>query len=82
MILKKVVNNNVVCAVDEDGHDFIVVGLGLAYCVKPGNEIPQEKIERVFASVDENISCKSWQSQFLHSSSASQKKSLNILRRS
>lgn len=53
MKVKKVLNNNVVCAADKKGREFIVVGLGLAYCLKPGDEIPEHKIERIFTSVEE-----------------------------
>lgn len=50
MKLKKVLNNNVVIAEDDVGEEHIVVGGGLAFQLKKGDEIPNEKIEKTFSS--------------------------------
>lgn len=46
-------NNNVVIATDEFMQEYVVVSLGVAYNIKVGQEIPKNKIERVFSSVQE-----------------------------
>lgn len=53
MKLKRVLNNNVVIATDDANREFVVVGLGLAYSLQKGEEIPSNKIERIFTSMEE-----------------------------
>ena len=48
MRIEKVINNNVVSALDEDGTEAVVMGRGIGYHTKQGMEIPQDKIEKVF----------------------------------
>lgn len=50
--LTKTLNNNVAVAQDNNGCEFVVIGLGVGY-VERGAEIPQEKVERVFSSVEQ-----------------------------
>lgn len=52
MRLAKTLNNNVAVARDEKGREFVVIGLGVGY-VELGGEIPEDKIERVFTSVEQ-----------------------------
>lgn len=52
MRLAKTLNNNVAVAQDEKGREFVVIGLGIGY-VELGGEIPEDKIERVFTSVEQ-----------------------------
>lgn len=52
MKLTKTLNNNVAVAQDNNGWEFVVIGLGVGY-VERGAEIPQEKVERVFSSVEQ-----------------------------
>lgn len=52
MRLTKTLNNNVAVAQDDDGREFVVIGLGIGY-VELGGEIPEDKIERVFTSVEQ-----------------------------
>lgn len=52
MRLTKTLNNNVAVAQDEDDREFVVIGLGIGY-VELGGEIPEDKIERVFTSVEQ-----------------------------
>ena len=33
--------------------EYVVISLGIAYSIKVGQEIPENKIERVFSSVQE-----------------------------
>ena len=51
MRIKKVVNNNVVCALDEGGCEIFVVGTGIGFRQKPGDEIDDSKIDKVFTNV-------------------------------
>lgn len=48
MIIEKVINNNVVSAVDEEGREVVVMGRGLGFGMKPGKAVPQAKIEKIF----------------------------------
>lgn len=43
MKLTKTLNNNVAVAQDNNGCEFVVIGLGVGY-VERGAEIPQEKV--------------------------------------
>ena len=52
MKLVKTLNNNVAVAHDEEGREFVVVGLGIGYTPK-GEDIPQDRIERTFASTEQ-----------------------------
>ena len=53
MKVKKVLNNNVVIATDDMRREYVVISLGIAYSIKVGQEIPENRIERVFSSVQE-----------------------------
>ncbi len=48
MKVLKVINNNVVSAADGDGHEVVVMGRGIGFKVKPGQEIVEERIEKIF----------------------------------
>lgn len=48
MRIVKVVNNNIVTSLDEQGNEIIVMGRGLGFGRKPKEEIPTEKIEKTF----------------------------------
>ncbi len=52
MRLKKTLNNNVAIAVDDEGHEYVVTGLGIGYTPK-GEVIPVERIERTFTSTEQ-----------------------------
>ena len=52
MKLVKTLNNNVAVARDDEGREFVVVGLGIGYTPK-GEDIPQDRIERTFASTEQ-----------------------------
>lgn len=55
MKYKKTLNNNVVIAGDDQDNEHIVVGRGISFGLKKGDEIPSSKIERIFSS-DQNKS--------------------------
>lgn len=49
MRIIKIVNNNIVTSKDDQGNEIIVMGRGLGFGQKPGNEIPDDKIEKIFS---------------------------------
>lgn len=48
MKIEKIINNNVVSALDSDGTEIVVMGRGIGYHVKHGMEIPKDKVEKIF----------------------------------
>ncbi len=49
MKIAKILNNNVVVVLDEQGREQVVMGRGLAFQKHPGDLVPKENIEKVFA---------------------------------
>ena len=49
MFIKKILNNNVVITADENGKEIIVMGKGLAYGRKTGDEIDHTKVNKTFS---------------------------------
>lgn len=58
MQIEKVLNNNVVIAKDKHGQDIIVMGSGIAFQKKRGEQIDSCKIERIFTQNDSHLSTK------------------------
>lgn len=56
MIIKRVINNNIVSSVDTSGREIILMGRGLAYNKKKFDVIDEEKIEKIFRLENYNIS--------------------------
>lgn len=52
MRVKKVFNNNILCAVDEEGNEVIVTGKGLGFQKHTGETIDENKIEKTYRMVD------------------------------
>lgn len=50
MLIEKIINNNIVSAVDSKGREVVVMGRGLGFGMKPGRQIQENKIEKVFGS--------------------------------
>lgn len=48
MVVDKIINNNIVSSFDEKGNEVVVMGRGLGFKIKPGQEIEQGKVEKVF----------------------------------
>lgn len=48
MVIVKVLNNNIAVAVDDAGRDVIVMGCGVAFRKRHGDEVDQAKVERLF----------------------------------
>jgi beta-glucoside operon transcriptional antiterminator len=49
MIIAKILNNNVVVVQDEHGREQVVMGRGLAFQKRVGENLDKEKVEKVFA---------------------------------
>lgn len=52
MKVKKVFNNNILCAVDEEGNEVIVTGKGLGFQKHTGETLDESKIEKTYRMVD------------------------------
>ncbi len=52
MKVKKVFNNNILCAVDEEGNEVIVTGKGLGFQKHTGEFLDENKIEKTYRMVD------------------------------
>ena len=48
MRIKKVINNNILCAVDEKGREMIVTGRGLGFKRKVGERIDSGLVEKIY----------------------------------
>ena len=56
MIVEKVLNNNVVVSIDpKTKKEVILMGSGIAFNKKPGQQIDEKKIEKKFVVDDENL---------------------------
>lgn len=48
MKIQKVINNNVVSALDENGQEIVAMGRGIGFQKKAGEEMPESAVEKVF----------------------------------
>ncbi|MGY2574540.1 BglG family transcription antiterminator LicT [Vibrio sp. C8] len=58
MRVSKVLNNNVLISTDDNQREVVVMGRGIGFQMKPSDEIPEDKIEKIFIlakSDDDNI---------------------------
>lgn len=58
MIINKILNNNVVTIINENSEEAVVMGRGLAFQKKKGDEIDESKIEKVFVLENKSINDK------------------------
>lgn len=56
MKIKKVLNNNAVTVLNEKNQEVVVMGLGLAFKKRAGDELEDEKIERIFTLQNKEVS--------------------------
>lgn len=54
MKIDKIINNNIVSAIEADGKEVVIMGRGLGFGMKPGKEISEGKIEKVFRLDSQN----------------------------
>ena len=50
----KVINNNIVCSINEDGKEIILRGLGIGFNKKPNENVEANKIEKIYTIADTN----------------------------
>lgn len=48
MIVEKVINNNIVSSIDDKGRETVIMGRGIGFQYKSGQEIDHSKIEKIF----------------------------------
>lgn len=53
MKIKKVLNNGAVITTNRDGEEIVVLGKGLAFGKKPGDQIDESKIYKIFSPFDD-----------------------------
>ena len=52
MRIKKVINNNILCVIDEKGHESIVTGRGLGFGRKVGEFVNPAGVEKIYRMED------------------------------
>lgn len=52
MKIDKVINNNIISALDECGREIVVMGRGLGFKKKPGQDVDEQMIEKIFRMDD------------------------------
>lgn len=48
MKVTKIINNNIVCSLDDTGNEIIIMGRGLGFGKKAGQEVDESKVEKIF----------------------------------
>ena len=48
MKIVKAINNNVVCALDSDGQEILVMGKGIGFKAKEGQNLDSNMVEKIF----------------------------------
>ena len=48
MKISKVINNNVLSAFDENGQEVVLMGRGLGFKAKTGDDIDESRVQKVF----------------------------------
>ncbi len=57
-LITKVINNNIVCSIDNDENEIIIRGLGIGFGQKAGDEVASDKIEKIYKMEDAKASNK------------------------
>ena len=55
MIIKKILNNNVIVTENDAGREIIAMGRGIAFNKKRGEQVPQAEIERIYVLSNKNM---------------------------
>lgn len=53
MIVEKIINNNVLSAIDGKNREIVVSGRGIAFKKRPGDQVDESKIEKIYVLSDE-----------------------------
>lgn len=56
MIIAKVINNNVISVHDEQKKELVVMGRGIAFQKRTGDEVDESKIEKIFKLENKDVS--------------------------
>ena len=54
MIVDRVINNNIVSTINDEGAELILMGRGLGFGTKSGNDIDESKVEKIFKLEERN----------------------------
>lgn len=52
IIVLQVINNNVISATNDSGKEMVIMGKGIGFSIKKGDEINEDKIEKIFTMDD------------------------------
>ena len=55
MIINKVLNNNVVTIINQNSEEAVVMGRGIAFQKKKGDEIDESRVEKIFVLKNKGI---------------------------
>ncbi|KAA6447313.1 BglG family transcription antiterminator LicT [Bacillus swezeyi] len=56
MKIAKVINNNVISVLNEQGQELVVMGRGIAFQKKPGEQVDKTRIEKIFRLDNKDVS--------------------------
>lgn len=56
MVIEKVINNNIVSAYDDTGKEVVIMGRGIGFGTRPGREVAEAKIEKIFRIRSQSVS--------------------------
>jgi beta-glucoside operon transcriptional antiterminator len=56
MIIAKVINNNVISVLDGQNKELVIMGRGIAFQKRPGDEVDESKIEKTFKLDNKDVS--------------------------
>lgn len=55
MLIKKILNNNVIVTNDETGCEVVAMGRGIAFGKRCGNEVPKDKLDKIYRLSDHEM---------------------------
>ena len=55
MVIERIINNNVISALDEEGKEIVVMGSGIGFGRKKGQHCDESRIDKVFRMEDEAV---------------------------
>ena len=55
MRIKKIINNNILCAVDEKGNELIVTGRGIGFQRHRGELLDPSTVERIYRMEEKTV---------------------------
>jgi len=55
LIIERIINNNVISALDEDGKEIVVMGTGIGFGKKKGQACDESRVDKIFRMEDETV---------------------------